>query len=779
MSILFVLGLLVGVVAGEALEKPLQVAGGNAAEIRGFVESAGETHGEAAERAALFLVEGMSPADLQQLDQELLTENLDLAFKARASFPWAKSVPEEVFFNDVLPYASLDETRERWRKSFYDQNKKLVADCKTTTEAAQAINKEFFKVINVHYNTGRKRPNQSPAESIKQGRATCTGLSIILVDACRSVGVPARVAGTFQWAGKRGNHTWVEIWDEGQWFYLGADEYDDKGLNRGWFTGDASNALANDWKHAIWATSWRKTDAHFPMVWNFRNKDVAGVNVTARYSKLGSSKEKSQSNGTTVYFRVFNKQGGKRIAVSLEVFDSSGKSLGSVKTNAGHADLNDMPQLELEKNQKYTVQLLRGSNARMTVLETRESTKLTVQWNWPELHKVSKVAEPAAKIEGSPEPVRRWLKLSPEERKVNVPGVELSKAVAGETVNLIFQQLRADEQAVRQQEIENKIIKAAGKELKYMEKTFGDAEDGKKSLWISMHGGGGAPKRVNDQQWQNQIRLYSPEEGIVIAPRAPTDTWNLWHEGHIDDLFDRLIENYVLLRGVDPNRIFLMGYSAGGDGVYQLAPRMADRFAAASMMAGHPNDASPLGLRNLPFMIFMGGKDGAYKRNQVAAEWKVKLADLQQADPEGYTHKVTIYPDFGHWMNGEDRAALPWMFSRTRNAWPKKIVWHQSNRTHDRFYWLAVPAGTAKGGQTITAEIKGQEIVIQTSDELHQLTLRLSDQLLNLDEPIQVTVNGKEIFSGKVKRSVQAIWNSLGERLDPESVATSTLDLKW
>ena len=31
----------------------------------------------------------------------------------------------------------------------------------------------------------------------------------------------------------------------------------------------------------------------------------------------------------------------------------------------------------------------------------------------------------------------------------------------------------------------------------------------------------------------------------------------------------------------------------------------AATFAAAAMMAGHPNDASPLGLRNLPFMIFM------------------------------------------------------------------------------------------------------------------------------------------------------------------------------
>ena len=111
---------------------------------------------------------------------------------------------------------------------------------------------------------------------------------------------------------------------------------------------------------------------------------------------------------------------------------------------------------------------------------------------------------------------------------------------------------------------------------------------------------------------------------------APVDAWNMWHVGQVDTLFDRLIETYVATGEVDPDRVYLLGYSAGGDGVYQLAPRMADRFAAASMMAGHPNDASPLGLRNLPFAIFMGGEDGAYDRNKIAARWGETLDALLQ-----------------------------------------------------------------------------------------------------------------------------------------------------
>ena len=176
-------------------------------------------------------------------------------------------------------------------------------------------------------------------------------------------------------------------------------------------------------------------------------------------------------------------------------------------------------------------------------------------------------------------------------------------------------------------------------------------------------------------------------------------------------------------------------------------------------------------------MIFMGGKDAAYGRNRVAAEWGKKLTDLREGDPGGYDHKVKIYPQHGHWMNRDDREALPWMIVRRRNPWPKKIVWHQSGRTHDRFYWLSVPGGAARGGQTVRAEVKGQEILINAGG-LEALTLRLHDQLLDLDQTVTVKADGKEVFKGKVERSMQSLWHSLTERADVSSAATALLELK-
>jgi len=353
----------------------------------------------------------------------------------------------------------------------------------------------------------------------------------------------------------------------------------------------------------------------------------------------------------------------------------------------------------------------------------------------------------------------------------------LSKAEAEVAVDLLAAARNRRAQNDDRQVIAAKAITLGDKTLRWESKTFGNAPFGKRSLWISMHGGGNAAPAVNDQQWRNQIGLYQPVEGIYLAPRAPTDTWNLWHEAHIDPLFQRLIDAQVAINGVDPNRVYLLGYSAGGDGVWQLAPRMADRFAAAAMMAGHPNEAGVAGLRNLPFAIFVGGADAAYDRNRIAAEKGAELERLHAADPGGYVSMTRIYPGLPHWMNRKDAEGLPWMAQFTRNPWPKRIVWVQDDVTHDRFYWLHLPnAAQAKAGDRIDARVEGQAIAIDGTVPAG-LTLRLSDKLVDLDRPVRVTVNGRVAFTGKVPRTAAAIVQSLEERADPASAATALLRL--
>ncbi|MDJ0277546.1 hypothetical protein QLH51_12145 [Sphingomonas sp. 2R-10] len=391
----------------------------------------------------------------------------------------------------------------------------------------------------------------------------------------------------------------------------------------------------------------------------------------------------------------------------------------------------------------------------------------------------------AASAPAQPQPSRTlseltaWSAKPAAARPANLPALDrpLNRAEAAQASALLAAARLRDVAAAEREAVAAKAITIGDRTLRWESRQFGTAPFGKRSLWISMHGGGNAPPVVNDQQWRNQIRLYEPAEGIYLAPRAPTDTWNLWHEPQIDPLFQQLIDAQVAINGVDPDRVYLLGYSAGGDGVWQLAPRMADHFAAAAMMAGHPNEAGVAGLRNLPFAIFMGGADAAYDRNRIAAEKGAELAKRHAADPGGYVSMTRIYPGLPHWMNGKDAEALPWMAQFTRNPWPKRIVWVQDDVTHDRFYWLHIPgAAAAKAGDRIDATVAGQAITL-TGAVPAGTTLRLSDRLIDLDKPVRVTVNGRVAFAGKVPRTAAAIVASLAERADPVSVATALVRL--
>jgi poly(3-hydroxybutyrate) depolymerase len=348
----------------------------------------------------------------------------------------------------------------------------------------------------------------------------------------------------------------------------------------------------------------------------------------------------------------------------------------------------------------------------------------------------------------------------------------LTRAEATAAVNASVKSIADRSRAERAAELKSGVLTVDGARMPIWATQFGPkSKDGTRPLWISMHGGGGAPAKVNDQQWDNQKRLYQPSEGVYVAPRAPTNEWNLWHQAPVDRLFARLIEDLVICERVDPDRVYLMGYSAGGDGVYQIAPRMADRFAAASMMAGHPNDARPDGLRNLPFAIHVGGDDGAFDRNKVAAQWGIALDALAQADPGAYVHQVEVHAGKGHWMDRDDASAVPWMAKYTRDSRPMKVVWVQDDVTHPRFYWLAVDE--PKQGQRIVAERQGQAINILEAPPGIVLRILLDDAMLDLDKDVRVTQGGKELFAGRVLRSRAVIERTLQERFDPKAAFTA------
>jgi transglutaminase-like putative cysteine protease len=417
-----------------------------------------------------------------------------------------------------------------------------------------------------------------------------------------------------------------------------------------------------------------------------------------------------------------------------------------------------------------TISQVRNLGGETRTLRLRQDSKITDELAVaPKIRLSTKAGEcvlPADPIG----PLAAWLARPPSERTLLSKEVfaaqPLTRAQAAKAKDLLWEDQVAAIRSTRTDEWRKESLTLGDHTLKWKQRYIGQKPKDGWNLYISLHGGGNAPVQVNDQQWANQIKLYQPKDSLYLAPRAPTNTWNLWHEPHMDGLLDRLIEDAVVLGEVNPNRVYIMGYSAGGDGVYQLAPRMADRWAAASMMAGHPNDASPLGLRNIGFTAHVGALDGAYDRNKVAAKWGGLLDDLRKEDPNGYAHEVKIHDGRSHWMNLEDAVAVDWMAQFTRNPLPQKVVWKQSSVTHDRFYWLAVPTGEAKGGQLLIVKRIGQEVHIEKAEQISGVTVMLNDAMVDLDQPVRIVMGGKELSNSVPIRTVERLAASLRSRGD-------------
>ena len=343
----------------EAAEKALGRADANRPELEKALRDAPTEQRPGME----FLIANMPDSDLKTLHADFLLENLNLAYQARAKVAWGEKVPIEIFLNNVLPYANVNESRDPWRKELYDLCLPLVKDCKTPGDAAQTLNRTVFEKLKVKYSTGRKRADQSPKESMESGLASCTGLSILLSDACRSVCVPTRIVGTPLWANKSGNHTWVEIWD-GDWHFTGACEADPKGLDRGWFVGNAAQAQKDSREHAIYAASFKKTDTIFPLVWARRRTDVFAENITDRYTAKAAPK----GDKVRVSVRVWAPGKGARVVAPVEVLEAAGaKALVSGESKGETADRNDVLGFDLAPGREYTIRVGKPVRVEKTV----------------------------------------------------------------------------------------------------------------------------------------------------------------------------------------------------------------------------------------------------------------------------------------------------------------------------------------------------------------------------------------------------------------------------
>ena len=331
----------------------LALAGANRSEIARALELVPKSQRTGME----FLVRNMPEVDLRSVTAEFLLDEVQVGYRAWYESPWHDQVPESVFFNDILPYAVVSEERTPSRRYLRARALPLIGDAKTATEAAVRLNQTLFPEFGVRYSTERSRTDQNAMQVLEEQKATCTGLSTLLISACRSVGVPARLVGIPLWADSSGNHSWVEIWDHG-WHFTGAAEPSGDHLDDGWFVERASQAQPGVPIHSIYATSWEKTGLSFPLAWDEDGSlgYVQAIDVTGRYAGAAPT----PAGMARVEF-VVRDEDGRRVPTEVVVRRESGHVAGEAivfrgVTRDDGADGNDHLAALLPLQGSYVVE---------------------------------------------------------------------------------------------------------------------------------------------------------------------------------------------------------------------------------------------------------------------------------------------------------------------------------------------------------------------------------------------------------------------------------------
>ena len=195
----------------------------------------------------------------------------------------------------------------------------------------------------------------------------------------------------------------------------------------------------------------------------------------------------------------------------------------------------------------------------------------------------------------------------------------------------------------------------------------GEDLDGSKRypLVVSLHG------KSSDNENGKQIGFarafaakenYSVRPCLILAPlcyQPHGATGGGWSADPGDECLDLIKDLVKKLPVVDPDRIYVVGYSMGGFGTWRFLQEESRLFAAGVPIAGHSGGGGKL--RSMPIWAFHGAKDTVVSVSgaRTAAE----------ALKRSKFFKYTEWPEEGHGIAGKvmsDPKVHEWLFAQER-----------------------------------------------------------------------------------------------------------------
>ncbi|MBR6104759.1 MAG: hypothetical protein IKP81_06860 [Paludibacteraceae bacterium] len=313
------------------------------------------------------------------------------------------------------------------------------------------------------------------------------------------------------------------------------------------------------------------------------------------------------------------------------------------------------------------------------------------------------------------------------------------------------------------------LIQKDSLRMPFSSRTIGERPADGYPIFVSLHDIAGSTATANDEQYQKQQHRYDqslPASCIYITPRAPQNANDTWQKPELDSMLHTMVNLAVMNQGGNPNRVYLIGSCTGGDGVWHIATRQPDHWAAIATTDGHLEHLNTGNLRNTPVMVLTVEGEGNNTLHIETAKLCREMDKLQENDVDGYKHQCSSTGNKGKQLEEEERKSLDWLQQFTRNTTPPKVVWQQGENVTHSHYWLSVPATvTPQPGDKVTAEID-ENIIRVSKCNYPELNIWLNDKMVDLDSPVTVIFDGKPVYKGKLPRKNSVIEESVFNRND-------------
>ena len=289
------------------------------------------------------------------------------------------------------------------------------------------------------------------------------------------------------------------------------------------------------------------------------------------------------------------------------------------------------------------------------------------------------------------------------------------------------------------------------------------------SLVVVGHGGNSSMDAKRAMSTARQyINLYAPGvckgmDALVIAPASERGWGPIGYS-----LIFSCIAKVKRMASIDPDRIYVTGQSMGGHLAYRMGMLFPDAFGAISPHSGGYDfdEKGSIGLlTNVPGISIFGKREpyGINQDNKANEDWGRKHGlnwtfIEKNGGHEIYTDEL---PDMARFFekNPRDlyrdavylRHSGAMLFAKTWEikGWPEhKVLSDTRPMRWNRKHWVEVaPVEGSKDIQELLAINKGKNQIAVTSNGVRELTLYFHPEMVDMEKPVRIKVNGKEAYN--------------------------------